>query len=521
MILEPIRNVLLDLRYHLKNIDKDNHIVYEAQPVLDLTNMIIELVEKSGIPNLPIKEIVATENATTRHFNMMSYGIYKTMLVITRSVDELMTKMNSLLTIYTDKINTIEPLMEDLRQRIDDIEKQTLEKVTNTSIHAHDIKMINFKKNTRTSNVSVINNTLLLPILEQKRVTVNDQAFSVIGSQVATNRLDRPIVSTIDKSDRETIIGTYFGNIVGMLDNSEDFIAEEEYNPVHIYNKDINSILRASYYSSKINDMLDIAIDSVMASPRDINFIIIDSNVDARIKYSLLGDETNIQMINNIWTQRITADRVSVGLSQRNYEPLRYQGIDVIDKASSTIVRRYNYFCSFAHLFPDIVARLNPEIEVSDIELEPNHKIQLSERTGFLKYSVELSHIGLYMNTYAVTGMWESEFIQSEGEISSVEIISKHVIPDDEIEYIRYEISFDRTTWYPLKALNEGITEFNVLKKKRIVLTNDNNNNDYLFIGEQSNSTGLFLRIKLNTNSATKTPALYNVELRIKVKENA
>lgn len=520
MLITPIREALINIKQELKTLMSKSNIIYEAQPVIETLKRVAILIEKYGITDVTVSDMTSKDKATTGYFNTMSYDIYRAMLSIHRIISELFVNTNDAIALYTQKINNILPTIEDLHQRITDIEQQTLEKVTNTSIHAHEIKLINFSKNVARNNLTIINNTLLLPLQSQIQIPVSVQETSVVAPSEATRRLADPIISTDDMGDAETIQGSYIGNIIGKLDGSEQFISESDFNAEALYQNNISSALNINYYSPNLTEEFSVDIHSTFNTQPDINFIFVETNIEPDMSFTLANVKTNLKTYNNIWAQPITADQISIRATQSNYRPLRYHGIDVIDNGTSTIVKRHNYFNSLRHLHPDVLENLNESITTTEIVPAANQHLVLSERTGFVKYNIEVSTIGIYQNTYHLQGIWESDIIVTNKQIHSVEIISDQVLPDDLLEYITYEISFDTTTWYNIRPINAGSTTFNKDIPKRIVLTTDNNNAEYNFIGDQANDMGVYLRISMRSNSTAISPVISSLQVRIKVKDD-
>ena len=522
MFIESIRYALENIKSELQLLANKNKPTYELQPVVNIAKHVVDLIEKHGIPDLDTESISPTGDATSIYFNNLSASIRNIAVITSRILDELTDRTNTTLELYTKKINQIEPLMEDLRQRFDDIEKQTLEKVTNTSIHEHEVKNINFSNNVDINNLTIVNNVALLPIARKKKVVVANAELAIIGSSNATKKLGTEIeLATSDRSDADTLTGTYFGNLIGMLDGSEAFESEDSFDINWIYDLSINKILRANLYSTDPNDELEIEVYSRFNAGSKVNFVQIDTNSDAKLLATLNGNRTILEMKNNIWAQKLGTDAATFNLIQDRPDRLRYQGINIIDKNTSTTVAKYNYLSSLAYLYADIFAELLDNVEVSEVETTPNHKIELEERTGMYKYPIEVNNISFYEHEYESFGQWTSELIVTELPVISVEINSDHVIPDDKIEYIKYEISFDKNTWYQLRPTNAGLTEFNQTLKTRIVLNNDNNNLDYIFIGSQANNMGIYLRVTMNSGDSSVTPVLHNLQLKIKVDSNA
>lgn len=525
MFIESIRVAIDNVRNELSQLVNTRGIVYEAQPLVNITKHLIDLIERSGIPNIEAEEIESTNDATSKYFNDLSNSMHNAMVVVSRILDELTTNVNSSLTKYIDNVNTIEAAMKDLRQRIFDVEQQTLEKVTNASIYDHEIKNINFSKNidvntltiVRVNTLTVINNSVILPVTSANRVVVNDIELAIRSPKEATNRLDGALDSTANKSDTETIIGTYFGNIVGMLDGSGVFTSEDDVDVTVLTNENINETVEANYYSNNIADELEVGMSAILNGPNSINFVSMHTNVMPLVVSTLGDKDTTLQLKNGIWIGNNETDTISFILNQKSPERLRFQGINIIDKDTSTIVKKHNYFTSMAHIFPTLLSRLNDAIGTTDIDITPRQTIQIAERSGFYKYHIETSGIQIFNNIYANTGYWESGLITTDWPIYSVELESEHMIPGDDIEYVRYEISFNRVTWHSIKAINEGVTPFNIDKKKRIVLNNDDDNPDYLFIGSQASDLGLYLRVSLFTNDTSQTPVIHNLQLKVKV----
>ncbi len=524
MLLSPIREAISSIKKAIRDIYStsdttgQNRIVYDIEPILELTKQTVELLERNAVPKFDIEEIQATDPSTSQYINNMTSTLYRILRLSNISLDEITNNANTLIIRLADELNQIEPILEQFEIDINDIEDQVLEKITNRSIFNHEIKNINFSKNILQTNCNYEFNILLLPIVSSTILTPVSHSISINASPEAKVRLDGNINAGFEKDDADIMQGTYFGNMVDNLDGTGSFLAQRDMNINDIHNTNFNAAMLANYYSLINNDKLDITVKNIFNRKVDFNFLAIKSNVDPKISVNLDGNPTGIKLINNVWTSKSTTDAIHVRLIQETPKILEYQGIDIIE--GDTIIKRHNYFNSLNYKFPDVLSSLNSNIKTEKITPTPTNRVVETARHGFYKYPIELEQVDIRFNTYANRGWWESERIITEGRIESVELEADMFIPNDEIEYVQFHISFNQNTWFPIRCKNRGTNVFTSNKKSRIVLNTNNDDDDFLFIGKQDQDIGLYLRVDMATVSSDISPAIYNLKLRIKVKDD-
>jgi hypothetical protein len=523
MLITPIRHALSSIKEELTKLyssspdsDINNKIVYDVTPLIDMTKQVIDIIDNFGIEQFDIQKVNKTKSLESEYINDLQDTLHRIIMSISKIIDELTTDTNSMLQLYTDKINQIEPIMEDLRKDIDDIESQTLEKVANKSIFDHEIKNVIFDKNIQNSNLSYFNGTLLLPIVSSVSLIPDDHSFVINGSTEARNRLDQKIIATSDVTDADLLKGTYFGNIIGKIDGSDAFKSQDEFNIDSIHNENVNDNLEINYYNNISNDEVDVTVNNLFNSNTIFNFLTITSNVDPVVSLTDEADRiTNIQLVNNTWAAKMTTNKIGARFVQTRATNLKYQGIDIY--RGDNLYKRHNYFNSLNFKYPDLLKELNNKIVTSEIEVFSYNRVVENDRHGFYKYGINVNNIDIRRNTYSAKGEYVSSLITTEEEIAAVELDADFYIPDEQLEYIQYFISFDNVEWFPIVSRFEGVTEFNVNKKKRIVLNNNNDNDEYLFIGHQEQNKGLYLKVKMVSQDSLISPAIYNLRLRIKV----
>jgi len=518
--LKSIKNNLKTLYERSQNTELSNRIVYDLEPLVNTTRYVIDLIERNGIPKFDIEEVHKTTNVSSSYLNNLTLELKNIMDVSNDLIDELTDKANNIYNDFTDKYNKIEPTIRKLETSVKELESSTLEKITNKAIFNHEIKDIDFDKNVITKDVEVVNNTLILPVESFVQVIPSDYTFVINGPEEAKNRLDRAINATNNFSDSETIIGTYFGNIIGKIDGSEPFISQQEINLNTLYMKTIKESIPINYYTNiKSDDYLDVSVKNVFNSPEIINFVSVDSNVDPSISAVENENVTNIDTKNNTFIKRMKPSSIDLGFRQEKPTTLKYQGIDLYHETD--LVERYNYFSSLKYKQPDVIRRLNSKIKTSKIEPGTNQKTKVSNRKGFLKYNININRINIRKNTYRTSGQWISDLITTENLVQAIELEADTYIPDNVIEYIKYYISLNNKDWYTIKPSNTGVTKFNMNKKTRILLSDSiQKDNKSLYLGNINNILGVYIRIDMETNESDKSPAIYNLKVKLKVDED-
>jgi len=533
LLVSPIRTALEQLKSNLSSVlqqtqisetdaNVTNRIIYESTPIIESTQKLLDLIERIGIPDIkvePAHKIMAFES---KYFTSISKPLYDGIKMMNKLIDELMTSVNTSMELYQTQLNEIEPLLNALETSVNDLEKQVLEKVTNTSIYDQEVKKIDFSKNTITADATFIDNILLLPIISSEQILPVDYLLTINNSLEAKRRLDQSANINSDHNDSELIQGTYFGKIIGKLDGTEDFKAQSEVNIDDLFTSDFNTGLDVNYTSLISNDYLDISVQNIFKQGILINFISFDTTGQQNLLVESPtinnGLQTRMQLINGNWFGKATMSKIVANLVQKEAKSLRYQGIDVY--RGDNIIKRYNYFMSLKHLFPDLLKTLNDKLVVQDIEVKPYHQVVIANRHDFYNYNLSIKQLSFRKNTYKSQGTWLSDLITTEEPIESVDLDVSAYVPNDTLEFLKYWISFDNKTWYPIIPRLEGYTAFNKDKKRRIVLSADNNNSEYLFIGKAIHK-GIYLKVELQTNDILDSPAIYSLNVRIKVDPDA
>jgi hypothetical protein len=94
--------------------------LYEAGPIVESTNLLINIIERLGIPKVEMPRLYNTDSVTSESFKTYIKSLHDALIICSRNIDEIMVGANNVIEMYNEQLNEIQPLIDKLKTNVDD-----------------------------------------------------------------------------------------------------------------------------------------------------------------------------------------------------------------------------------------------------------------------------------------------------------------------------------------------------------------------------------------------------------------
>jgi hypothetical protein len=504
-------------KHQIEGIRDDLQAVLEQTgPMLDI-RMAMKILQRlnkltttGGFPEFDVSDVKFTDRTTSAHLNKIQEQIIEVINVANEAITEHVDNFNKMLDKFTEAVNKASEIMEVATASIDNVQNQVIERVANTSIHTHEVKVVNFNFNFVERSANIINDTIMtLPALSMKKLT-GIRSMRVIDP---SGKMITSLNGLESVKDSDLFRGSFIGRLIAPFD---DIRWGGAYGLGNAFDDSANTDFVVQTIGWAVPARID--IDMQLTNLANANMITIDSNSKVRVDFHEEGEIVSATPREGLLISNRRTNALTFRIMNENITYPAYSVIELKEPGSKETIRVLNFAESLEvrNLAESIFGPDQITINVgnSDTKVITKNEIPVIETV--------VDNITAHEVTYGTSGIWKSGRISTEFPIISIEINADVLVPEADQETLKFSISFDGEKFYDLRNATGSTDQFNANYPTRIVLNDDNLVSDYLYLSEQAGSQGFFLKVEMNVGDTNKdTPVIYKLELKVKTEQEA